>query len=49
MFLVEDLLVMALCWLCGIFTGAGLGKALGVQKHIERERELEAEEEVEVS
>jgi len=51
MFLFEDLLIMAFCWLMGVITGTGLGKALGVQKHIDRERELDSDEEsvVEVS
>jgi len=44
MLLFEDLILMAICWVCGILTGGGLGCALGVQRHIEHERALELEE-----
>ena len=48
MLLFEDLILMAICWVCGILTGGGLGCALGVQRHVDREREEETEEEEEL-
>jgi hypothetical protein len=39
-----DLLFMFSFWALGLCTGLGLGCALGVQRHLQRERQLELEE-----
>ena len=36
-----DLAYMVACWGCGIFTGLGLGCAMGVDRYARRQRQLE--------